>query len=54
MGVYPVGDLSFVLVVLLRVSCSCKQGIWEDNHCYVSSWKWPSNALTQHDDEDYL
>jgi predicted ATPase len=22
--------------------------------CHVSSWKWPSNALTQHDDEDYL
>jgi hypothetical protein len=22
--------------------------------CHVSSRKWPSNALTQHDDEDYL
>jgi hypothetical protein len=22
--------------------------------CHVSSWKWPSNALTQHDDKDYL
>jgi hypothetical protein len=25
-----------------------------DNACHVSSRKWPSNALTQCDDEDYL
>jgi hypothetical protein len=25
-----------------------------ENQCHVSSRKWPSNALTQHDDEDYL
>jgi hypothetical protein len=25
-----------------------------DPICHVSSRKWPSNALTQHDDEDYL
>jgi hypothetical protein len=24
------------------------------NGCYNSSQKWLSNALTQHDDEDYL
>jgi hypothetical protein len=25
-----------------------------DHGCHISSWKWPSNALTQHDDKDYL
>jgi hypothetical protein len=28
----------------------CMYGTW----CHVSSQKWPSNALTQRDDEDYL
>jgi hypothetical protein len=25
-----------------------------EHYCHDSSRKWPSNALTQHDDEDYL
>jgi hypothetical protein len=39
---------------------ACEQGegghvIWrEDAHCYDSSRKWPSSALTQRYDEDYL